>query len=584
MMNLASEHTNGNWRGFGLLVRLGMLNAWRRVLSVRQQSPVLVGLIACFILGYLWIAYHLFCKAFRFLNAFPGLGQAIVERILFVLFAFLFVLLVLSNTLVLYTNLFRNREVHWLLSTPVPPRSIFMAKFLEGVLYASWAFLFLISPMLVAYGGTLGAGWDFYAGTVVAVALFIVLPGVIGSWLALEIALRVDQRVFRVLCVMLLCACVAGLVWAWRAAPVTEETLEARIMPALDQLLGRTRFAHAPVLPSYWLGSCVLYWAEGAVGSAAFYLGLTLSYALFFGMVAHAWLGGRFLCAYHVAQGRGGELRLIPWPRRRGGGAEWVRGGVGRGWLESVAAKLVPLGSDARALLVKDLRLFWRDTAQWTQSLMLFGLFWVYVFNLPRLNSQLGGPFWHALVLHLNLLACALYLATITTRFVYPQLSLEGHAAWIVGLAPMGLRGAVRAKLVGACTGSVLVSTILILASTLALRLAWHRAVYFVSAAALMAITLAALAMGMAMLYPNFRETNPSKIVNGLGGSLCLILSCLYILSAVLLLGLGSSDLFFGRSAALSGPASILSFLAVSGLFGWVPLRLGYRALARLEL
>lgn len=583
-MNRALKHTNGTWRGFGLLVRLGLINAWRRVLSVRQQSPVLVGLIVCFIFGYLCIAYQLFCKAFRFLNAFPGLGQAIVERIMFVLFAFLFGLLVVSNTIVLYTNLFRNPEVQWLLSTPVPPRSIFMAKLLEGVLYASWAFVFLISPMLAAYGRTMNAGWGFYAGSVAAVALFIVLPGVIGAWLALEIALHVDRRVFRALCVLVLCTCLVGLVWVWRAAPVTEETLEARVMPALDQLLGRTRFAHVPVLPSYWLGSCVLYWAEGALKSAAFYLGLTFSYALFFGMIAHSWLGGRFQRAYQVAHGRGGELRLIPQLGMTGGGTARMRGEVSHGRLESIVARLVPLGPDARALLVKDLRLFWRDTAQWTQSLMLFGLFWVYVINLPRVSSQLGGPFWNALVLHLNLLACALYLATITTRFVYPQLSLEGHAAWIITLAPMGLSGAVRTKLVAACTGSVLVSVSLILASALALRLEWHRVLYFVSVAALMAITLAALAMGLAMLCPNFKETNPGKIVNGLGGSLCLILSCLYILGAVLVLALGSSDLFFGRPAVLSGPTSMLSFLAVSGLFGWVPLRLGYRALARLEL
>ena len=33
----------------------------------------------------------------------------------------------------------------------------------------------------------------------------------------------------------------------------------------------------------------------------------------------------------------------------------------------------------------------------------------------------------------------ALNLATLTTRFVYPQFSLEGKRLWIVGLSPLGL-------------------------------------------------------------------------------------------------------------------------------------------------
>ena len=84
-------------------------------------------------------------------------------------------------------------------------------------------------------------------------------------------------------------------------------------------------------------------------------------------------------------------------------------------------------------------RMFWRDTAQWGQSVMLFGLLGVYIINLRHFTHQLRSPFWINLVAYLNLTACALNLATLTTRFVYPQFSLEGQRLWIVGLAPLGL-------------------------------------------------------------------------------------------------------------------------------------------------
>ena len=45
-----------------------------------------------------------------------------------------------------------------------------------------------------------------------------------------------------------------------------------------------------------------------------------------------------------------------------------------------------------------------------------------------------------------------------------------------------------------------------------------------------------ALAVGLGAVYPNFREDNPSKIVSGFGGTLCLVLSFLYIIGMLSLM------------------------------------------------
>ena len=99
-----------------------------------------------------------------------------------------------------------------------------------------------------------------------------------------------------------------------------------------------------------------------------------------------------------------------------------------------------------RALVVKDARMFWRDTTQWGQSVLLLGLLGVYMMNLRSFTHQLTSPFWIHLVAFLNLGACSLNLASVTTRFVFPQFSLEGRRLWIIGMAPMGLGRVVRIK------------------------------------------------------------------------------------------------------------------------------------------
>src|SRR5437667_12636578 len=181
-----------------LLLRVNSLQIWRRLKSIRQQSRLLTGIIVLFIVGYLGLSFWLFQQGLKFVAAFPGLGAVLTERLLYLLFAFLFALLLLSNLVISYTNLFRNREAAFLLSLPVPWQTIFRWKFIESTLLASWAFLFLIAPLVAAFGLTRNVPWHFYPVTVGLLALFIGLPGIAGCWLAIQLARRLDRRSFQI--------------------------------------------------------------------------------------------------------------------------------------------------------------------------------------------------------------------------------------------------------------------------------------------------------------------------------------------------------------------------------------------------
>ena len=234
-----------------LLVRINLLQAWRRVKSVREQSRLLSSLIGLFVVGYLVLSFWLFYRGMKFVETFPGLGTLLTERLLFLLFAFLFVLLLFSNLVISYTNLFRNRETSFLLALPVPAQTIFRWKFLESTLLASWAFLFLIAPLLAAYGLTHRVPWHFYPATLLFTALFVVLPAVAGSWFAVNLARYMDRRVFQVTLLATGALLLAGAAWWLKPEPITDDMLETRVLAVLDRLLMKTRFAQFPLLPSY---------------------------------------------------------------------------------------------------------------------------------------------------------------------------------------------------------------------------------------------------------------------------------------------------------------------------------------------
>ena len=565
-----------------LLLRVNTLTLWRRIKSIQDQSRLLTGVITLFLAGYFVLAFYLFFTGLKFLAKFPGLGSVLTERLLFLLFAFLFVLLLLSNLVISYTNLFRNRETSYLLTMPVSADTIFQWKFIESALLASWAFLFLIAPLLGAFGLTRGVPWHFYAVTVVLVGLFIVLPAVVGSFCAVNLARYLDRRLFQVLAITALVLLIAGAAWWFRPEPVIEGETETRVLAVLDRTLYRTRFAQFPLLPSYWLSTSVLQWAEGAVLAAGFFVLVLLSHVAFFGLLALTRMGNLFYDAASVVQSRGSVFGRWGWFRARKDRLPALQ--YSPSLLERLLENYTFLGPDVRALMVKDTRMFWRDTTQWAQSLMLFGLLAVYIFNLRHFSQQLQNPFWTHLVSFLNLGACSLNLATLTTRFVYPQFSLEGKRLWIVGMAPLGLVKVVRIKYWLANATSLVVTLGLITLSCYMLEMPLARTLYFGIAVTVITLTLTGLAVGLGALYPNFKEENPSKIVSGFGGTFCLVLSFLYILGAVVLLALATPWTRAESGSFARTLGCLAAFAALSFALGWVPLHLGLRRVKTFEL
>ncbi len=572
-MGVPENGTKNELSPLWLLLRINGLHSWRRLISIRSQSRLLTGIIAFFVTGYLVLAFELFFHGMEFVAKFPGLGSVLMERLFYTLFAFLFGLLLLSNLVISYTNLFRNRETAFLLSLPVSTQNIFRWKFIESIILASWAFLFLIAPLVVAFGLVRGVPWHFYPLTVLLIGLFIILPGVFGSALAIGIGRHLDRRSFQVVLLLIAMLLLAFVAFWWKTNPVDDDLLDKRTLEALDRLLAKTRFTLFPFLPSYWLSSSILQWAEGITSGAIFFAMVLLSHTLFFGAIAFTKFGNLFYDTASAVQSRASHskgLSALNTPKiSRGPGA-----------LETLFSWLPFMPPDVRALAVKDMRMFWRDTTQWGQSVMFFGLLGAYIINLRNFTHQLTSPFWINAVAFLNLGACAFNLASVTTRFVFPQFSLEGRRLWIVGLAPMGLQCVVITKFWLASILSLLITLGLVTLSCYLLNMSWSDVAFFGSVVTVMTFALNGLAVGLGVLFPNVKETNPNKIVSGFGGTLCFVLSSVYIIASLTLLIIGGGGFHGHVGWAL---LSIILFVVISFFIGWFPLRIGLNQLKNFE-
>lgn len=543
--------------------------------SVRHESKLKVSFITvsavCLWLG----AFGLFYFGLDWLRAFGtetagsfGIGEIVMRRLFAVLALALFFMLIFSNVLVSFATLYRAKEVAYLVQSPISWPKFFLVRFLECVAFSSWASAYIGSPLVLAWGLVTDASPAIYAAALLYFIPFVTIPAAIGSIITLILA-RVFPALNRGVLIAIGTAAVGAFFLYVRgkfsALRLSEDAFVTNLLDATAQV-------QSPLLPSYWFSHGMLTAGAGQYAESIFNFLLLLANALLLTWVA-AELAQRIY--YDGWSAMLGQDRVRERP-------------LGRGVLGRLDALLSIIREPIRSLVVKDVKLFWRDPTQWSQFIIFFGLMAVYIANLGNRGWQSGNEAYRAWISCLNMGACALILATLTSRFVYPLISLEGRRFWIIGLAPFSFRRLVWQKFaLSVATTSVFTLSLAILSGIqLELRPLWFfMSVYTVIVAN---FSLSGLAVGLGSLYPNFQEDNPARIVSGMGGTLNFLLSFGYIalIVSAQTVVLVREVLYRNMSAAefWTGFAVAMAFVTLlSAVTTLLPLRLGLRNLQAME-
>ena len=559
--------------GLGLLLGMRLREASHHLRGLVQESRLKTGFILVFA-ALFWVGLFLvFVRSFLFLGRFPGLREVLLELLFSLLFFALMVMLTFSTGIISFGALFRSPESTFLLRQPLPPETVFAYKFIESLLFSSWALVFLGAPALLAYGLTSQAPGYFFPVSLAIFVPFVVVPAAAGTGAAM-LLVRYLPRSRRGLLVWVALGGVAVLMALLCRAGFSLRGYMPFSEAWLWNVLKRFRFVRSALLPSYWLTESILALGRGQVRRAGFFFLVILSNVAFLFLVLYRFAARNYLASYSRSRG----LRS----RRRHRGHPLV-GALVRGvfWY---------LDEPTRLLIRRDIVSFLRDPVQWSQVLIFFGLLAIYFFNLRRFYYQITGDFWRVLVSLLNLGATCLTLATFTSRFIYPQVSLEAQRMWIVGLAPVTRRAILLAKFVAAVAGSVLLAGGLVALSNWMLEMPMAVAAVQLLVAVLVAVGLSGLAVGLGASYPNLRESDPSKIVAGFGGTLSLVAGLLFLTVMLILAGV-LTQLFFRPlwGAAAGGLWSALGLGALGGVLvigvgvAVVPMMAGIRRFERME-
>ena len=558
-------------------LRWGMLsNNYRQIRAGSMMRPLTILAASLVLFTFVFVVSFV---GFRFLievNNLPATGP-ILELLVGLLFFSLGFFLVFSSGLILHGSLFSAAEATFLLALPVRADQVFAYKFQGAVGFSSWAFVLLGSPILIAYGIVAGCPWYFYLLLPMYFFGYILLPGSVGAILCLLFVNFIPKR-RRQFFVLTILAIVALMGWYIGRMVFESRTLgrsSNEDSETANTILQRISFARSLWLPSGWVSRGILAAARRDLASTAWYLGLVWSNGLFLYLVAAA-LAKRLYRRGFNRITTGGDLR------RKHGGA----------WLDRVLARSLPfIHPGTRLLIVKDFRTFRRDPQQWGQVAVFGGLLFLYFTNIRRMFvSDIDWGYRNGISL-LNLCVIALLLSVYTGRFIYPLLSLEGRKFWILGLLPIRREQLLWGKFVFSTLGGLLLSSSLMLLNDIMLEMPVGIILLHQLTVVVLAAGLSGLAVGLGACMPNFRETDPSKIAAGFGGTLNLVLGLGFLMGTIGMMGMPWHGFMLGRSPAdpvsllMAGAVLVGTVLGLVGGFAAVffPLRAGIRALNRME-
>jgi ABC-2 type transport system permease protein len=243
-----------------------------------------------------------------------------------------------------------------------------------------------------------------------------------------------------------------------------------------------------------------------------------------------------------------------------------------------------------RELVLKEVRLFFRDTTQWSQLILLGVLVLVYVFNIKFLPLRGEGMtfFLQNVVPFLNLGLAGFVLASVAARFIFPGVSLEGRTFWLLRSSPMSMRELLWSKFwVGTLPLLVLAIGIVGVTDVL-LQVTPFMMIVSIGTITFMTLAVAGLALGFGTMFPQFETENAAQIPTSFGG-LVFMMSSIALIGLVIVLE--ARPVYSYLSAQAFGEPSqpiemILGFglaVVVCGAATLVPIETALRRLERGE-
>ncbi len=470
------------------------------------------------------IGVYLFTKAsLLYLLEEIRIGTFLLHRFISIILFIFFMAVNVGNIIVSFSTLYKSKEVYYLITMPISFIKIFLIKFLDNFFYSSTTMLLMISAVMLGYSAYFKIDFFFVAFFFFLMLLpFMLIAaslGVILLMLMIHISYKVGLK--KVVAGLIMLYLIGLLLFFKSSNPISIVEQVMAYYPNINGYFGSLDNPALKFLPNFWIADSLYWFSAGKPMYALPYVGLLLGASFLF-LIAALFTAKKL---YYKTWLESFELKIKNTQSK-------VRTSS-----KQIFKNKTFLTPQIDVLLKKEFLQFFREPGQWIHLSVIIFLIAIFVVSLGGIDGGLLNAYNYNLkaIIYVVIFSFNLFLiSSLSLRFAFPALSLEGDAYWKLKSSPISMRKFVVVKFL------ILFSLIFLIGQGLNYfsHLNFPKELFLTASINIAFITLAIVSLnfGMGSLFINLKEKSPIRIASSQGASLTFLFTIILIVLLIALL------------------------------------------------
>lgn len=491
---------------------------------------------------YSIFAYGCFAMTFgliEYLLLTVKIGAFLLHRFVLVVLFIFFIAINVGNMVVSFSTLYKSKEVFHLMTKPISFTKLFLIKFLDNFFYSSTTLLLIVIAVLLGYGYYFDLDIWFYPFALLLLVLpFMLTAGSIGVIVLLTV-LKLSGKwgIKRVLIFIGAAYSASVISFYFISNPLKLVERVFDYYPNIDQYFGFLESSLVKFLPNYWVAES-LYW----ISQNKIYRAIPFIYA---NLVTSIFV---FLIALYLAK----KWYYETWLTSLQVNAQLKNRDKNKNQFFGFQNKSL-LNAFDESILKREFLLFFREPSQWLHLLVMIFLISIFISSISGIDIiilKAYNEYLKTVVYLIVSLFNVFLVASLSLRFVFPLISLEGEALWKIRSAPINFNDLLIKRLAIYFLLIFFVGQLISFFS----NFQFPPALSIVAQinAALTTITLISLNFGMGGIFANYKEKNAIRLASSQGASITFLFTLLYLVLIIVILFIPVSNYFYAQTNGIN--------------------------------
>lgn len=466
------------------------------------------------------------------------IGTFLLHRFVLVVLFIFFIAINVGNMVVSFSTLYKSKEVYHLITKPVSFTKIFLIKFLDNFFYSSTTLLLIISAVVLGYGNYFNyAIWVYPFVFFLLILPFMFTAGSAGAIVLLAI-LKLSSRwgIKKVLGIIGSVYGIGIITFYFVSNPIKLVERVFDYYPHIDQYFGFLENGLVKFMPNYWVAESLYWISENRIERAIPFIYANLITSIFIFSIT-LWLAKKWYYQTWLT-----SLKITAELKSRSRKQNKVFGFERTSWVK---------GFD-ESILKREFWLFFREPSQWLHMLVMIFLITIFVSSISGIDIiilKAYNQYLKTIVYLIVTLFNVFLVASLSLRFVFPLISLEGEALWKIRSAPIDFSQLLSKRLL------IYFSIIFFIGQLISFfsnyQFPFQLSIIAQINAAITTITLVSLNFGMGGIFANYKEKNAIRLASSQGASITFLFTLFYLVLIIAILFIPVSNYFFSVEQGL---------------------------------